>query len=216
MATESSGAFAAVTLVTSLPAMFASFILEDRRMRRQPGTRPYTWGLYCGLYSMILSALAAWIAVFAIGGELAAAGPERTGESVALAVFVGIIVGLWGVPGFFMIRRRKWAWIMATILSLNPIWWIVNTIYGRNRWAEFTEEARRREGAAVATGGDDTTPAPPRRRGDTLYLTDGRELRGWVFEVEEGVRVRFLSDGQLWDIPATDVARLDRVSRRDA
>jgi len=48
---------------------------------------------------------------------------------------------VWAAPlavsGYFACRRKRWAWILATILSLNPIIWVVNFFYGMRRWKEF-------------------------------------------------------------------------------
>lgn len=42
--------------------------------------------------------------------------------------------------GYKIIKRKKWSWILGTIMSLNPILFIINWIYARNRWDEFTQE----------------------------------------------------------------------------
>ena len=48
-----------------------------------------------------------------------------------------IVCGLiYGVLAWFFAQRRRWAWIALTILSVNPIAWIINAIYLRRRWAE--------------------------------------------------------------------------------
>ena len=44
---------------------------------------------------------------------------------------------LMGVCGIFMYRRNRWVWLFGTLFSLNPLLWIVNGIYLRNRWAEM-------------------------------------------------------------------------------
>ena len=44
------------------------------------------------------------------------------------------------VSGWFIIQRKRWAWVVGTIASLNPLMWIINYIYGRNRWREFVGE----------------------------------------------------------------------------
>jgi hypothetical protein len=59
----------------------------------------------------------------------------------ALLVDVGIVTLLvfgliYGVLAWFFARRRPWAWIALTLLSFNPIAWIVNAIYLRKRWRE--------------------------------------------------------------------------------
>jgi hypothetical protein len=43
---------------------------------------------------------------------------------------------LYGVLAWFFARRCRWAWIALTILSFNPIAWIINAIYLRKRWTE--------------------------------------------------------------------------------
>lgn len=45
------------------------------------------------------------------------------------------------VCGRFIIRRTRWAWVVSTIFSFNVILWIINFIYGRNRWQELGNDA---------------------------------------------------------------------------
>jgi len=48
-----------------------------------------------------------------------------------------IICGvIYAVLAWFFVRRHHWAWIALTILSFNPVAWIINAIYLRKRWAE--------------------------------------------------------------------------------
>ena len=51
---------------------------------------------------------------------------------------IGLIVCgvIYGVLAWSFAQRRHWAWIALTILSFNPIAWIINAIYLRKRWAE--------------------------------------------------------------------------------
>lgn len=48
---------------------------------------------------------------------------------VALAVSAAI--------GYFSILRQRWALIVSTILSFNPLWMLINIFYLKNRWPEF-------------------------------------------------------------------------------
>jgi hypothetical protein len=48
-----------------------------------------------------------------------------------------IVCGLiYAVLAWFFAQRRHWAWITLTILSFNPVAWIINLIYLWKRWAE--------------------------------------------------------------------------------
>jgi hypothetical protein len=57
----------------------------------------------------------------------------------------GALFAVWmlaiAVCGFYMSRRHRWAWVVGTLLSMNPVLWVVDGIYLKNRWAEMREEA---------------------------------------------------------------------------
>ena len=58
-------------------------------------------------------------------------GPQNAATDLAVAALL--------IPThYYVIRRKKWAWVMGTVISLNPVVWITNVIYGRRRWKEFT------------------------------------------------------------------------------
>lgn len=38
---------------------------------------------------------------------------------------------------YFSIQRHRWALVVSTLLSLNPLWMFINIFYLRNRWGEF-------------------------------------------------------------------------------
>lgn len=41
-----------------------------------------------------------------------------------------------GVLAWSFARRRRWAWVALTLLSFNPVAWVVNLVYLWKRWAE--------------------------------------------------------------------------------
>jgi NADPH:quinone reductase-like Zn-dependent oxidoreductase len=94
-----------------------AFILNRRFQRRNPDKRGYRWGYYFSIMS--------FIHCLGLGAFL---------ESGATAV---IICGLiYALLAWSFAQRHHWAWITLTILSFNPIAWIINFIYLRKRWAE--------------------------------------------------------------------------------
>ena len=116
--------------LVTLPAAIISFILEGRRKNNPAASPlPFTWGYYVGMSGFLMGAYCAFAAIF-----VALAGEKDAGASAAGLL---ILAAAWGPAGFYAMKRRKWAWVITTILSCNPVWWIANTVYGRNRWHEF-------------------------------------------------------------------------------
>jgi NADPH:quinone reductase-like Zn-dependent oxidoreductase len=106
---------AGVALFVLAPVVLA-LALNRRFQRRNPGKRPYRWGYYFGLQS--------FLAGLALGLAL-----ESGAAVVACAVVYGVLA--WSFA-----RRRRWAWVTLTLLTFNPVAWIVNLVYLRRRWAE--------------------------------------------------------------------------------
>jgi NADPH:quinone reductase-like Zn-dependent oxidoreductase len=93
--------------------ILASLLLNRRFRRRNPANRPYRWGYY-----------------FSIQSVAAGLGLGILLESV---IACGL---LYAVLAWSFARRRRWAWLTLTILSFNPLVWIINGVYLKKRWAE--------------------------------------------------------------------------------
>lgn len=61
--------------------------------------------------------------------------------------FAPATLGLSALFGWGIIKRRRWAWVVGTILTLNPFAWIINGIYAGRRWQEFGIEVSGVRGA---------------------------------------------------------------------
>jgi uncharacterized integral membrane protein len=59
---------------------------------------------------------------------------------IVILFYIGIAASAAAVVGHYVIKRKKWAWIVITVGS-GPIGWLINGIYGANRWDEFNAEA---------------------------------------------------------------------------
>jgi uncharacterized membrane protein YfcA len=116
--------------LVALPAALASFVLEGRRKSVAPPRElPYTWGFYIGTSGLLLGVYSLFMAFYmSISGG-------KNASSVAIVLLV--LAAVWGPAGYFAIKRRRWAWVVSTIASFNPVWWIANSVYGHNRWDEF-------------------------------------------------------------------------------
>jgi NADPH:quinone reductase-like Zn-dependent oxidoreductase len=106
-----------VPLAALILPIIAAFVLNRRFRERNPDKRPYRWGYYFGMMAFI-------------GGLL-------LGRFLDFGLTGVIVCGLlYGLLAWFFAQRRRWAWIALTILSFNPIAWIINAIYLRRRWVE--------------------------------------------------------------------------------
>jgi NADPH:quinone reductase-like Zn-dependent oxidoreductase len=91
--------------------------LNRRFKNRNPEKRSYRWGYYFSIMSFV-GVLGFSYLVF---------------ESIVVVIGVAI---LYAVLAWFFAQRQHWAWIALTILSFNPIAWIINGIYLWRRWNE--------------------------------------------------------------------------------
>ena len=116
-----------------VPIAFVARALQRRLEARSPATLPYCWGFYFGCL-----AVAGGTLLGAIGG-LATVASALAGawKDVIFNAGVTVFCMVQAVCGWFIIRRKRWAWVIGTILSINPVVWVANAIYGRNRWKEF-------------------------------------------------------------------------------
>jgi hypothetical protein len=109
--------FIAIIIGVSIVPILVALVLNRRFQRRNPGKRPYRWGHYFSIQSLI-------------GGL----GLGMILDSGASAVIVSGLI--YAVLAWFFAQRHHWAWIALTILSFNPVAWIINFIYLRRRWTE--------------------------------------------------------------------------------
>jgi hypothetical protein len=109
--------------------------LEERQKSRLPATRPYRWGFYNGCMGVACAPLALLFLVAMVASAMAGKG-EAFGSSLVYSVWLTACA----LCGWFIIERKRWAWVVGTVLSFNILVWIINCIYGRNRWGECVGE----------------------------------------------------------------------------
>jgi NADPH:quinone reductase-like Zn-dependent oxidoreductase len=106
-----------IPLAALILPIIAAFVLNRRFRERNPEKRSYRWGYYFSMMAFI-------------GGLL-------LGRFLNAGVTAMILCGLvYAVLAWFFAQRQRWAWIALTILSFNPIAWIINAIYLWRRWRE--------------------------------------------------------------------------------
>ena len=109
--------FIAVPLAVLIAPIVIALALNRRFRRDNPEKRPFRWGYYFSAMS--------FVAVVGLCLLL------DCGIICLILCFVIYAILAWSFA-----KRRHWAWIALTILSFNPIAWIINAIYLRKRWSE--------------------------------------------------------------------------------
>ena len=107
----------AVPVGVLIAPIVAAFLLNRRFKRRNPDKRGYRWGYYFSIMSFIAGLV---IGLFLEAG-------------VTGVIVCGLI---YAFLAWFFAQRHHWAWVTLTILSFNPIAWIINAIYLWKRWRE--------------------------------------------------------------------------------
>jgi hypothetical protein len=110
-----------VAAVVALP-IAAAQVLNRRFQERNPGKRPYRWGYYLSIQTLVAGVL--------LGLAL------ESGAAAAIAC-----TAFYGVLAWSFARRRRWAWVALTLLTFNPVAWIANLVYLRKRWSEDSAAA---------------------------------------------------------------------------
>jgi len=110
--------FVLASVVLFLIAPVAIALVLDRRFRQHhPGKRPFRWGYFFSIEAFL--------------GGLCLGLMLDSGAGVAIACG-----GLFAVLAWFFARRRRWAWVALTLLTFNPLAWVINAFYLRKRWSE--------------------------------------------------------------------------------
>jgi hypothetical protein len=111
-------------------------ILEKRLKRQSPETLPYRWGYYfgcanlsCAPFALLFTCLAI---IFAVYDK-----PQLFGEYSFYAAYFGFLA----TCGWFIVKRRWWAWVCGTIFSFNIVLWIINGVYGSKRRKELSKKS---------------------------------------------------------------------------
>lgn len=105
--------------------LFAAFFLEKKRKAREPKTLPFVWGYYIASVGVMYG-----VPIFALSLYGWANGNKEMPIYLAASVVLLLANAL-------LFRRSRIGWVAGTILNFNPVWWVINAVYGRNRWREF-------------------------------------------------------------------------------
>lgn len=119
----------AVALVSGL---IGSVVLSARLSKRHPQFKPYAWGYFQGVGGTVAGSL--YLAKL-LWFEAA---PVLTAQPHLIVVFIGLCILIIS-PCVGIVKRYKIGWIIGTVLTLNPVVWIINGIYAYKRWNELKD-----------------------------------------------------------------------------
>lgn len=115
-------------IVIIIASIITALILEKKRPDKET-TRRYTWGYFNGVFCVITSSVVILILLVALFYLDVRTTPEM--------MFVIMSAGVFFWLGMLTIKRVCWAFIIATILSFNPIAYLINGIYIYRRRKEL-------------------------------------------------------------------------------
>lgn len=116
--------------IVAIPLTFAV------RPRKGTGTSSdsYGWGTYFGLSSLFFGAL---LTGFVCGVLLLRNHQASLSEIQWLTISVS-----YAWLGALVLTKSRQGWVILSILSINPIVYLINWFYGRNRWQQFRSSWR--------------------------------------------------------------------------
>lgn len=131
-------------IVIFIVALVVAFMVNKRAQAAHPLRQSFVWGYFQTLellINVVFGALLGLIMASQMMGAFAA--PE-----VVMIVVFGVPLFILGLLAF---KRNRIALVIMTVISSNPVLWIINFFYLKNRWEEMnTNAGAAQDTAAVA------------------------------------------------------------------
>jgi len=131
---EQTGLSYLIIATAAIVSIFIAIRMGDKFDDEHPDLEPYKWGFFQGWTGLLTGA--AFGVLVLINPLLLFTDPQLT-QDEGFKLFITIIMFIWCIliatASYFVIKRKRWGWLVATIFSLNPVLWIINGIYLKNR-----------------------------------------------------------------------------------
>ena len=105
-----------------LVCIYPSIRLNQIFLTNSQDCHPFAWGYFNSLVVITIGASGAILGIW-----------SYSEDGANLIIWSILLIAL----GTLLHRRNRWAWIVFTILNVNPASWIINGIYLKNRWNEM-------------------------------------------------------------------------------
>lgn len=103
--------------------------------KKKPDALPYQWGYFTGWMGLLCG-----FCISILNFSEAAKAQDDVNISLYYSC-IGIYCFVTGFIHLFIIFRNRWLWILAIILQLNPVLWVINGIYLKNRWIDLKNKS---------------------------------------------------------------------------
>ncbi len=133
-----------VNILVIVGSVFFAFQANGNLRREEPESLPYRWGFFLGTYTLVNAAigLLVLLALLLLPGAILPLPREFMSLFVGTMFLTFLLVApmhiLSGWIGYRIICRRRWALILITALTFNPLIYIPSTFYIAKRWHELS------------------------------------------------------------------------------
>lgn len=132
-----------ILLVIAGSAMVIAFVHGGSWNEKNPKKLGFVWGFFT-IYNVLIGNVLLILALLAYSID-----EEDLGYFIVCSIALAVAL----LISYYAIKRRKWALVVSTLLSLNPLWILINIFYLKNRWIEFSEESFERRELLGGGGG---------------------------------------------------------------
>jgi len=137
IATTSTG-FAVILIILTLAVLSWVFATtaNEHLAKNHPNALPFRWGYFYGIFGLMLYLLliGSNVALYTTAVSMSI---EFTAAAMYLLVIQTTLAIINVVAHVMLLKRNRWGFVVATILSINVIIYIVNAFYIKKRWAEL-------------------------------------------------------------------------------
>jgi hypothetical protein len=123
-----------VGLLLLAACIVASVRVDNRWRSNHPTHKRFRWGFFQAIWAVVGGA---GLLLYCVANLILHF--QEFSLRIAGIAMVEVVVGLVALAaGYELLKRKtKRSWIVITILSLNMVTWLINVVYGSNRWDEF-------------------------------------------------------------------------------
>jgi drug/metabolite transporter (DMT)-like permease len=114
----------AIVAVILFAPFVCAYLMNKRLNKKHPEFKSFFWGYYSAFALLVFQP-------FLVAGQLHNADLSVLRFGVTFCFLITLPFSV------MTIFRKRIGFILLTIITLNPILWIINGVYIKNRWNEF-------------------------------------------------------------------------------
>ena len=115
-----------VFILVHLVIYFIAVTLNNKHLKRHPDYNSYLWGYFTGVVTIVWG-----IILFIVCLSLLFLNVDIFPINITI-YYLGLLI-FYTALGYFVCSKEKWAFIILTIVWMNPIIWVINYFYIKRR-----------------------------------------------------------------------------------